>query len=96
MAIFLKQRSSHVYSLISCCVFHRHAEDRSKEENMRIYKEDFVPNKLEPMMDKLNKRFEKDQYFISGKVSYHSQSAVYLLEREWLSECKYKDRNNIF
>lgn len=49
---------------------HRYAEGKSEEENMRAYKEEFVPSKLVPVMDRFNQRFESSEWFIGNKVSY--------------------------
>ncbi|XP_050728275.1 hematopoietic prostaglandin D synthase-like [Eriocheir sinensis] len=58
----------------------KNAEGKSKEENMRTYKEDFVPSKLMPMMERLNKRFEGNEWFISGKLTWGDMAIALTME----------------
>lgn len=62
------QRFTQVIAFIQLCISHSTAEGKSEEEKKKTITEEYVPNTLNPVLDRINKRLEGKEWIISDKV----------------------------
>lgn len=68
MSKFLTQKSNQALALILFCFSHRMAEDKTEEEKNKTLKEEYLPNTLLPLLERLDKRFAEKEWFVGDKV----------------------------
>lgn len=54
--------------------------EKSDEDKQKTWKEEWLPNTVLPVMDKLEKRFKEKEWFVSDKVG--RRKALFIIRPE--------------